>query len=264
MDQPARPAQRAPRPSRASATVAAGRRIFTVQESFPRGSPRDGRNRIAASGDMSDGSVTVPSGARVLTEHVGRLSGATVDAARNCPPADRSLDPHPIAGRMQPDRAVPVRADHLRHRAGQRGERRRRRMAVRVAPPTSIAASRGLSRCSRAGSPGSALPWWATLSTSTGSSAERPRHVALGVRGEQHRERAELEARDEREVVRVAVSGASRPAARAPRSAVRPTVIVWPAAGVIRRERVAAAAVGSIRWTAEGQPAPPSTIRLGL
>ena len=43
-------------PSRTNATVAAGRRIFTVQESFPRGNPRDGRNRIAARGR----GVTVP------------------------------------------------------------------------------------------------------------------------------------------------------------------------------------------------------------
>ena len=48
------------------------------------------------------------------------------------------------------------------------------------------AANAGRVRASSAGRPGSSLPWWATLRTSTGGSCERAGDVGLGVGGEQH------------------------------------------------------------------------------
>ena len=133
-----------------------------------------------------------------------------------------------------------------------------------VFSPTSIAASRGLSRSSSAGRPGSALPWWATLSTSTGSSASACVTWLSASADEQHRERADLEPRDQREVVRVA---RGRPLARRPQHLEAQPADRDRLPGRGRhppRARRGARRPGACAGRAEGQPAPPSTIRRGL
>ena len=80
-------------------------------------------------------------------------------------------------------------------------------------------ANAGRVRASSAGRPGSSLPWWATLRTSTGGSCERAGDVRLGVGGEEHVEAPDARDRHDRAVVRVALGA---PAGRRPRRPQQP------------------------------------------
>ena len=162
----------------------------------------------------------------------GRTGDTSVtDAARlpravlACPLADliAGLDPHPSVARVQP--CVPSRSvrSTVGTAASSASSVDRRRVAVGVLLADLDRGDPRSQASSSAGRPGSALPWWATLRTSTGSSGERRGDAALGVGGQQHRERAGLQPRHHRVVVRVAARPPAGGAAAAtgPRTAAR-------------------------------------------
>ena len=82
--------------------------------------------------------------------------------------------------------------------------------------PAEIIATRGRSRVSTAGRPGSSEPWWDTFSTSTGRRGRRAERVALGVGGQQHVEGTGRRQGHQAHGVGVAPPGAGRGPGRAP------------------------------------------------
>ena len=169
-----------------------------------------------------------------------------------------ALQPHPAPEDVKAHRAVAVGAHDRRDRAAQRGHAcpaRDGRRCCGGRPRSRRSAD--AAGASSAGSPGSALPWWATFSASTRREVERPvtSDSASAVRSS---ENAPTSARAT--TARSFGSPAAAPCGgggHRTRRRMPPSATTSPARGTTRARRRPPRGCGSARWTAR-RPAGPA------
>ena len=144
----------------------------------------------------------------------------------------------PAAGSSATVPSRSVRRPARRRRAAPRASRAPGGRSVLSAPDLDHRDPRA-QPCSSAGSPASALPWWATLSTSTGRSVSAREHVGLGVGGQQHADRRRRGPAHDRALVGVLAgrrrAGRARRRPEDPQRAARRRAAARPASGATTR-----------------------------